>query len=190
MMAFAPMLAGGDGVPANFNKARELLETAIAAGYAKDAAKILGDLYMAQPRNNKTLAKAKETYALAAQAGNPEANLRLAIILSGQFKDTAARAGAIEQFRVAASALGAEEVAKEMMRLNARTLIALTQEFLAEYGYDGPVDGVSGPAMKASIKIYCDARKVEKCETNFVRQSLLAQLLTDSRTPKPRTVEQ
>ncbi|MEO8667393.1 MAG: hypothetical protein ABI399_02690 [Bauldia sp.] len=187
-MAFAPMLALGDGVPANFNKARDMLEATIAAGYAKDAAKILGDLYLSQPRTNKTLAKARESYALAAQAGNAQANLRLAIILSNQFKDPSARAGAIEQFRIASSALGPDFVAKEMMRLNAKTLIAMTQGFLAEYGYEGPVDGVTGPGMQASIKIYCDARRVEKCETSFVRQSLLAQLLSDTQAPK--TMEQ
>ncbi len=183
-MAFAPMLAFGDGVPANFNKARVMLEEAVEAGYARDAAKILGDLYMAQPRNNKTIAKAREAYALAAQAGNAQANLQLAIILSSQFKDPTARAGATEQFRIAAGTLGADVVAKEMMRLNARTLIAMAQEFLAEHGYEGPIDGVSGPAMQASIKVYCDARKVEKCETSFVRQSLLAQLLSETGTRK------
>jgi TPR repeat protein len=163
-----------------------LLETAIAAGLTKDAAKILGDLYLAQPSTAKNLEQAKANYALAAQAGNAQANLRLGVMLSSRFNDPATRTRAIEQFRIAAKALGADAVAKEMMRLNAKSLIALTQVFLTGYGYDGPVDGVNGPAMKASIKVYCDARRVENCETGFVRQSLLAQLLSET---KPETTQ-
>ena len=81
MFRLAAMLSSGKDVPVDFNKARALLEQAVAAGAAQRGWAALGTLYASAAPPNRDIAKAVEAYEQAATLGDPWSAISLAQIL-------------------------------------------------------------------------------------------------------------
>src|SRR5581483_10620774 len=82
MLSLADMLANGDGLPVDFDRARKLLEGAAGAGEVKAAARALGDLYRYAAADKRDPAKAAGAYQKAAELGDTGAMLTLANMLA------------------------------------------------------------------------------------------------------------
>ena len=82
MIALASMLATGDGIPADFERARKLLEDAIAAGDIRSASRTLGDLYLNATGDNRDPAKAAKAYQAAVDLGDNASRIALARMLA------------------------------------------------------------------------------------------------------------
>jgi TPR repeat protein len=82
MVSLGRMLGAGEGVPVDFERARRLLEDAIAAGSDRDGWAALAALYANAGEENRDLVKAADAYQQAADLGDPWAMLSLAQMLA------------------------------------------------------------------------------------------------------------
>jgi len=81
MFRLAAMLSSGDGVPADFDRARALLEQAVAAGAEERGWAALGTLYASANAPDRNIDKAVDSYGRAADLGDPWSAISLAQIL-------------------------------------------------------------------------------------------------------------
>jgi len=81
MFRLAALLSAGSEVPANFDRARALLEQAVEAGAAQRGWAALGTLYASAAVPNRDISKAVEAYEHAASLGDPWSAISLAQIL-------------------------------------------------------------------------------------------------------------
>lgn len=81
MFKLAAMLSSGADLPANFARARALLEQAIAAGAEQRGWAALGTLYASAAAPNRDIAKAMDAWDRAATLGDPWAAISLAEVL-------------------------------------------------------------------------------------------------------------
>ena len=82
MLELSRLYAKGDGVPMDFDRARQLIEDAIAAGEARRGAWFLAELYARAEPPNRDMGKAVEAYQTAADLGDPWAMVELGRILA------------------------------------------------------------------------------------------------------------
>lgn len=87
MIALAEMLAEGNGVPVDFDRARQLIEAAIAAGSERTGWRTLGDLYRDASGPNRNLTKAAEAYQKAVYLGDNASRIALARLLAEDQSD-------------------------------------------------------------------------------------------------------
>jgi TPR repeat protein len=174
------MVQAGDGVAADPDAAKALLEQASAAGgdTAVNAWINLGHLYGNPDGNYYDLAVALDYYSRAAEAGSGEAHLLAAQIESADgvaAKDD--RATLMHRYREAARMLGAEPVARAMYDLAPATLYSVVQGLLSEVDRPISIDGVFGKQMQAAIDRFCAAKQVQSCARGLVSFELLVALL-------------
>ncbi|HEX4761557.1 MAG TPA: hypothetical protein VFU87_02060 [Sphingomicrobium sp.] len=182
MIALAGMYEDGEGVPVDFDMARTFLEQAIAAGAVANAAMNLGDLYLDMPEDLRDPLKAAEAYEAAAKAGNTRADLALGLLLLQEIRDPRTYESAGTHLRTAAAALGAQNVAAQMMRMPPQALISIVQQYLRSDGYGGSVDGVHGRGTENAINAYCQAKTIKNCDGTFISFDLLLSLLQPSQS--------
>ena len=185
LVVIARMVQGGDGVAADPDAAKALLEQASAAGgeTAVNAWINLGHLYGNPDGDFYDLAAALDYYSRAAEAGSGEAHLLAARIESAD--DVAAkdnRAALIDRYREAARMLGAEPVARAMYDLAPATLYSVVQGLLSEVDRPISIDGVFGKQMQAAIDRFCAAKQVQSCARGLVSFELLVALLGTTET--------
>jgi TPR repeat protein len=168
MLALAEMVG-----PSDAKLAKTMIEKAIAAGDVKYGAEALGDFYRdARPPD---IEKAIEAYQLAATAGNPSANLKAARI--GDTRNAEAMAVSLV---AAARMMSPREVALEMLRFPANTMIASVQQLLSQRGQKiGKPDGNYGSRTKSAVTAFCATTEVVNCDPEFVTLDLLIALLTE-----------
>lgn len=82
MLELSRLYARGDGVPADFDRARQLIEDAIAAGEVKRGPWFLAELYARAEPPNRDMNKAVEAYQAAADLGDPWSMVELGRILA------------------------------------------------------------------------------------------------------------
>jgi TPR repeat protein len=179
MVKLGEMLVDGKSLPPNSPRAIILFDEAAAAGNVSAAAERLGDVYLKYPDPKGDVTKALSEYETAAAAGNGSAHLKVARLISPDFKKPAKRTAMVTHYREAAKLLGADAAAVAIVNLNAGAAVAVTQELLAGSGYGrGTADGVFKPSTSSAINAYCAARAVSPCEAAFVTIDLLRSLLT------------
>ncbi|MCB1498902.1 MAG: sel1 repeat family protein [Bauldia sp.] len=178
MTALANMYQNGRGVPIDLDKARVYLEQAVAAGDVSTAAFDLGQLYLRLPDDQRDPLQAAEAFEAAAKAGNTSADLTLGVLLLEEIRDPRNYESAGEHLRTAAAALGAGNVAAQLMRMPPQALISIVQQYLRGGGYGGSVDGVHGRGTEAAIKSYCETKAIANCDGTFISFDLLVSLLS------------
>ncbi len=82
MLELSRLYARGDGVSADFNRALQLVEDAIAAGETRRGSWFLAELYARAEPPNRDMAKAVEAYQAAADMGDPWSMVELGRILA------------------------------------------------------------------------------------------------------------
>jgi TPR repeat protein len=82
MLALADMVGSGSGIDADFDRAKDLYEKAIAAGYEKDGWASLGSLYRNADEAHRDAAKAVVAYQKAADLGDAYSMVSLGRMLS------------------------------------------------------------------------------------------------------------
>lgn len=178
MIILARMLASGEGVPSDFDKARILLETAAATGQQAVASEGLGDLYWRRSDSRRDPAVALRYYQVAAAAGSGTANLAAGEIESAGYTQDDKRASMVRHFKRAAQALGPEYVAKAMFRLSPAALTAAMKEMLTAAGErPGVVDDSFSKETQSAIDSFCTKRSLAPCESAIITLSLLVALL-------------
>jgi TPR repeat protein len=184
MIALARMYGFADGVPADFAKARDLLERAIAAGRPGDAGKVLGDLYLTSI-GGKDAKEALAMYELSAQAGNGAAHLAAAMLQSVYYETPETRVAMAGHFREAAGSLGPDAVARAMFNLSPNALYAAVQELLKDAGYSpGILNGTFDRRTQAAIDNFCAAKKIAGCGRAIIAAELLKGLLVATPSTK------
>jgi TPR repeat protein len=168
MLDLAEMIA-----PSDAKLAKTMIERAIAAGDVEDGAMALGNFY--RQKTPPDIEKAIEAYQLAATVGNPSANL-IAVRIGGT-RNAEVMAGSLV---VAARTMSPREVALEMLRFPANTMIASVQQLLSQRGHEpGRPDGRYDSRTKRAITAFCAATEVVNCDSEFVTVDLLIALLTE-----------
>ena len=78
MISLAELISSGSRQPADFDRARGLLETAVSAGAIGEGSRRLGELYLKAPGGIRDAEKARQAYRAAADAGDTWAMIALA----------------------------------------------------------------------------------------------------------------
>ena len=180
MVQLGIMLSNGDGVPADFDRAKSLFEKAsLDASAAGEAWASLGDLYRNADISRQDIALALENYERAAAAGIGRAHLAVAEI-NGATAETAEERTAVARHLLAAAAqLGPDQVGKAMFNLSPTVLYAVVQEMLSNAGYPpGSVDGVLGRQTQRSLNSFCEAKQINSCSDGIITLDLVKGLLT------------
>ena len=179
MVALGDMLRKGDGIPKDIERARQLLESAIANGDTSSAGQSLGDLYLSLTPPD--LEKASSYYELAASSGNAQAHLAAAKIAIDKYPDPRVRASVVVHYKTAAKLLPPHDVALAMMNLPSASLMAVVQEFLIQAGIkiDKNSIGKGGRQTERAMEIYCNSNHVQECNKSFITFGLLEYLVAN-----------
>jgi TPR repeat protein len=176
MLALADMYRNGQGVAADTDRARALMEQAITGGNVGAGAFALGELYRLGPSPDPV--QALTAYELAATAGNAEADLIAAKLVSASYTSADGLRSMVDHLVVAAKSLEPRRVALDMLQLPPQPLIAAVQQLLGDNGERvGTPDGTHGARTKRAIRDFCARRGVADCDEEFITIGLVVALL-------------
>lgn len=178
MIILARRLGEGDGLPADFDRAKTLLEAASTAGQQTAASESLGDLFWRGNVDRRDPATALHYYKIAADAGSGAANLAAGEIESADFANDDQRLSMVRHFKKAAQILGPAEVAKAMFNLSPLALTAAVKQMLLEAGQSpGLPNGVFDDQTQSAIGSFCTAKNLAPCDNVIITLALLTALL-------------
>ena len=181
MIVLARMVGSGDGVAADFDRAKALLDRAAALGgdNAKGAWTTLGNLYRDAEGGHRDLSVALTYYERAADAGSGEAHLAAAEIESaGKLETDDQRVTLARHYKEAARLLGPEPSARAMYKLDPATLYLVVEEMLSQTGSPiRRIDCVFDRQMQTAINRFCSAKRITSCGKGLVSFDLLMGLL-------------
>lgn len=177
MLSMAEMVLAGEGVAADPDKAKGLIERAIAGGNVSAGAFALGNLYRLAATPDTELALA--SYEQAAAAGNAEADLLAARLISVRYLEADGRRRMVDHLVSASRSIAPRRVALEMLQLPSAPLIAAVQQLLSDSGERvGVPDGTHGARTKRAIRDFCARESVADCDEEFITVDLVTALLS------------
>lgn len=177
MVKLAALLTAGDGVPLDLPTAGTWLETALAAGAARDAGFALGNLYSRSDFPGQDPARARDFYDQAAAAGNTQAALVLIRLAGQDVTQPDELAKAIDYARAAAKGVGRDRVVDQLVKLPAPALVGLVQIELVKAGESVRVDGDHGKQTVTAITRYCKRQGITDCNPRLITRPFLEAII-------------
>jgi hypothetical protein len=182
LIKLAKILWKGDGAAAAPQKAIDLLEEAIANGNVAAPANALGEFYVARAREGD-LELAIHYFEQASAAGYGPANLALVRLAGDGYREPAIRETIVTRLLAAATAIGPDQVAIEMLKLPLEEVVSVVQQLLNDQGYATFVDGRYGPRTAREVERFCNETKASDCVSAFVVTGTLSALLRSVAAP-------
>ena len=157
MLSMAEMIQSGEGVAVDHAKAKVLIEQAIAGGNVSAGAMALGDFYRLGATPDDELALA--AYEQSATAGNAQADLIAAKLISVRYLGADSRRRMVDHLPTAARTIEPRIVALDMLQYQPAPLIAAVQQLLSDNGERvGVPDGTHGARISGRLAISAPGR--------------------------------